>query len=52
MKFRRMRMYIDAFGLGLVFQINTRKRVFSVGIAIGYFQYFFLLEFPRSAEEE
>lgn len=52
MKFRRMKIYIDAFGLGLVVQIYPRKRVFSIGISLGYFQYFYLLKFPRSADKE
>lgn len=52
MKFRRLKLYIDAFGFGLVFQIYPRKRVFTVGIELGYYQYFFLFEFPQSAEEE
>lgn len=52
MKIDRYKRYIDVFGFGFAVQYNHHRRNISFGCQLGFYRYFFLLEFPRSAEEE
>lgn len=52
MRFDKYKRYIDVFGFGFAVQFNQLRRNISIGCQLGFYRYFFLLEFPRSAEEE